>query len=133
MKANEFEASKHQRQVVNRFNHYIQEGDDNFEKDITARQRVSADPQTATTTDADTLPAPASDTPVAPGSGPESTPPATAQGKKQKPRKAPKNAASDLKTRISSSEYLLTPEIASWKHRFRVMLALSLVLAAGTA
>ncbi|KAF9960777.1 Arginyl-tRNA--protein transferase 1 [Mortierella alpina] len=122
MKANEFEASKHQRQVVNRFNHYIQEGDDNFEKDITARQRISADPQTATTTDADTLPAPASDTPVAPGSGPESTPSATAQGKKQKPRKAPKNAASDLKTRISSSEYLLTPEIATWKHRFRTKL-----------
>ncbi|KAG9324720.1 hypothetical protein KVV02_002498 [Mortierella alpina] len=122
MKANEFEASKHQRQVVNRFNHYIQEGDDNFEKDITAHQRESADPQTTTTTDADTLPAASSETPVISGSGPEATPPTTAQGKKQKPRKAPKNAATDLKTRISSSEFLLTPEIASWKHRFRTKL-----------
>ncbi|KAF9572242.1 Arginyl-tRNA--protein transferase 1 [Mortierella alpina] len=121
MKANEFEASKHQRQVVNRFNHYIQEGDDNFERDIKARQRESVSSETATSAEADTPSVAASDTPVASGSGPESTPPATTQGKKQKPRKAPKNASTDLKTRISSSEYLLTPEITSWKHRFRLM------------
>ncbi|KAF9957002.1 Arginyl-tRNA--protein transferase 1 [Mortierella alpina] len=126
MKANEFEASKHQRQVVNRFNHYIQEGDDNFEKDITARQRQNTDPLAASTKAADSLPAAGPDTPIASGSGPESTLPAAAaaaaQGKKQKPRKAPKNAATDLKTRISSSEYLLAPEITSWRHRFRTKL-----------
>ncbi|CAO3569189.1 unnamed protein product [Mortierella alpina] len=127
MKANEFEASKHQRQVVNRFNHYIQEGDDNFEKDITARQGQSADSPAASTKDSGDLPAAGSDAPAVPRSGLESTLPAAAaaaaaQGKKQKPRKAAKNAATDLKTRISSSEYLLNAEIASWKHRFRTKL-----------
>ncbi|KAG0369224.1 arginine-tRNA-protein transferase [Gamsiella multidivaricata] len=123
MKAHEFAPSKHQRQIVNRFNNYVQEGDENFEKDIASRLEQSSE-----TKDASAL-----NTEVASTSLTKSVPETTAsndaapstsegQGKKQKPRKAPKNAASDLKTRIRSSEYLLSPEITSWKHRLRVKL-----------
>ncbi|KAG0205447.1 Arginyl-tRNA--protein transferase 1 [Mortierella sp. GBA30] len=121
MKANEFEASKHQRQVVNRFNHYIQEGDDNFEKDIVARHQESSGKEITSTTDAGTPPASTSDANATTGA-PDSTPSVAIQGKKQKPRKAPKNTATDLKTRIRSSEYLCSPDITSWKHRFRAKL-----------
>ncbi|KAI9232798.1 hypothetical protein MVEG_08055 [Podila verticillata NRRL 6337] len=101
MKANEFEASKHQRQIVNRFNHFIQEGDENLEKDIAARQNVDA-------TMAEGKSQPMDETPV--------------NEKKQKPRKPPKNAPTDLRSRIHASEYKLGPEKATWKHRFRVQL-----------
>ncbi|KAF9357660.1 Arginyl-tRNA--protein transferase 1 [Mortierella sp. AD094] len=119
LKASEFEASKHQRQVVNRFNNYIQEGDENFEKDIASRQEArkqSSDAENKSseleTTAPSTEPTSSSmDTPT-PAEAP-------APGKKQKPRKPPKNVATDLRTRIRSSEYLLSPEITSWKHRLR--------------
>ncbi|KAF9382875.1 Arginyl-tRNA--protein transferase 1 [Podila verticillata] len=101
MKANEFEASKHQRQIVNRFNHFIQEGDENLEKDIAARQNEDA-------TMAEGNSQPTDETPV--------------NEKKQKPRKPPKNAPTDLRSRIHASEYKLGPEKATWKHRFRVQL-----------
>ncbi|KAF9909074.1 Arginyl-tRNA--protein transferase 1 [Linnemannia zychae] len=116
MEANEFEASKHQRQVVNRFNNFIQEGDDNFDKDIAARQqeRKATEKGGSEETKPEDESEQSSATAIA-------ATPATA-GKKQKPRKAPKNVATDLRTRIRSSEYLLSPDITSWKHRLRIKL-----------
>ncbi|KAG0077816.1 Arginyl-tRNA--protein transferase 1 [Podila epicladia] len=105
MRANEFEASKHQRQIVNRFNHFIQEGDENMEKDITARMNANQD---AAMTESTSGPEPMDETPV--------------NEKKQKPRKPPKNAPTDLRSRIHASEYMLGPEKATWKHQFRVKL-----------
>lgn len=103
MRANEFEASKHQRQIVNRFNHFIQEGDEHMEKDITARMNANQD---AAMTESTSGPEPMDETPV--------------NEKKQKPRKPPKNAPTDLRSRIHASEYMLGPEKATWKHQFRV-------------
>ncbi|KAF9186190.1 Arginyl-tRNA--protein transferase 1 [Haplosporangium sp. Z 767] len=122
MKANEFEASKHQRQAVNRFNHFIQEGDENFDRDIAARQQESADANKETRSDPE--PASTSISETASTSTPAAKSGAAADSgiKKQKPRKPPKNVASDLRTRIRSSEYLLSPEITSWKHRLRIKL-----------
>lgn len=100
MKANEFEASKHQRQIVNRFNHFVQEGDENMEKDIAARQNADS------TIAEDKSEQPMDETPV--------------NEKKQKPRKPPKNAPTDLRSRIRASEYKLGPEKETWRHRFRV-------------
>ncbi|KAG0016564.1 Arginyl-tRNA--protein transferase 1 [Podila clonocystis] len=105
MRANEFEASKHQRQIVNRFNHFIQEGDENMEKDITARMNANQD---AAMTEGTSGPEPMDETPV--------------NEKKQKPRKPPKNAPIDLRSRIRASEYMLCSENATWKHQFRVKL-----------
>ncbi|KAF9315504.1 Arginyl-tRNA--protein transferase 1 [Podila horticola] len=105
MKANEFEASKHQRQIVNRFNHFIQEGDEHMEKDIATRMNANQD--TPMTEDI---------------SGPEPMDETPVNEKKQKPRKPPKNAPTDLRSRIHSSEYKLSAQKANWKHRFRVKL-----------
>ncbi|KAF9131764.1 Arginyl-tRNA--protein transferase 1 [Mortierella sp. 14UC] len=118
MKANEFEASKHQRQVVNRFNNFIQEGDDNFDKDIAARQqeRKAAEKGGSGETKPETGSEQSTTTTKA------TEPAAVTVGKKQKPRKAPKNVATDLRTRIRSSEYLLSPDLTSWKHRLRIKL-----------
>lgn len=122
MRANDFEASKHQRQIVNRFNNFVQEGDDNFDKDIAARQKESQAPEKGgsekTTAEA------GSDQPTAIEDSVTTTTETVATtlstGKKQKPRKAPKNVATDLRTRIRSSEYIHSPDITSWKHRLRV-------------
>ncbi|KAF9206336.1 Arginyl-tRNA--protein transferase 1 [Haplosporangium sp. Z 27] len=116
LKASEFEASKHQRQIVNRFNNYIQEGDENFEKDIISRQKArkqDPDSENSEPSTSSTVPLSTTETTSVEAPAPE---------KKQKPRKPPKNVATDLRTRIRSSEYLLSPEITSWKHRFKVRL-----------
>lgn len=110
MKANEFEASKHQRQIVNRFNHFIQEGDEHMEKDIATRMNANQD--TPMTEDI---------------SGPEPMDETPVNEKKQKPRKPPKNAPTDLRSRIHSSEYKLSAQKANWKHRFRVRVHSDLV------
>ncbi|KAF9102755.1 Arginyl-tRNA--protein transferase 1 [Mortierella sp. AM989] len=112
LKASEFEASRHQRQVVNRFNNFVQEGDEKFEKDIASRQKAR---QQNSNTENKSL-----DDTTASTSATETPAPTTEQ--KQKPRKPPKNAATDLRTRIHSSEYLLSPGIKSWKHRLRITL-----------
>ncbi|KAF9996590.1 Arginyl-tRNA--protein transferase 1, partial [Modicella reniformis] len=120
MTVNEFEASKHQRQIVNRFNNFMQEGDENFEKDIASRKQQSSEDaakEDPSSTSIFTKEKPAEE-PSRPKDDAEA-PAATVEGKKQKPRKPPKNAASDLRTRIRSSEYLLSPEITSWKHHLR--------------
>lgn len=119
MRANDFEASKHQRQVVNRFNNFVQEGDDNFDKDIAARQKES---QAAEKGGAGKTKPEAGSEPAATEASSSTTETAAtpSTSKKQKPRKAPKNVATDLRTRIRSSEYLLSPDITSWKHRLRV-------------
>ncbi|KAG0302833.1 Arginyl-tRNA--protein transferase 1 [Dissophora globulifera] len=147
MEANKFEPSKHQRQILNRFNNFIQEGDNNFEKDIVARQQEhaasentaleSAGAESAATiaTESNTATTSSNDAAaVVVAEATESTSTATAnitgssgggtEGKKQKqkPRKAPKNASADLKTRIRSSEYLRSPDITEWKHRLRIRL-----------
>ncbi|KAI8598068.1 arginine-tRNA-protein transferase [Dissophora ornata] len=128
MKANEFEASKHQRQIVNRFNNYVQEGDENFEKDISSQQDESARAKNQSSGDTQTTLTSVSESAAAADATSTSNDAmvsaTTAEGKKQKqkPKKAPKNAATDIKTRIRSSEYLRSPEITSWKHRFRVEL-----------
>ncbi|KAF9928058.1 Arginyl-tRNA--protein transferase 1 [Linnemannia zychae] len=114
MKANDFQASKHQRQIVNRFNNFVQEGDDNFDRDIAARQKESEtklDEKSGAKSKSDSS-LEQQDISVEPFSA----------DKKQKPRKAPKSAATDLRTRIRSSEYLLSPDITSWKHRLRIKL-----------
>lgn len=120
MRANDFEASKHQRQVVNRFNNFVQEGDDNFDKDIAARQKESQAAEKGgagkTKSEAESEIAAAE----APSSTTETAEATPSTNKKQKPRKAPKNVATDLRTRIRSSEYLRSPDITSWKHRLRV-------------
>ncbi|KAF9430488.1 Arginyl-tRNA--protein transferase 1 [Podila epigama] len=105
MKANEFEASKHQRQTVNRFNHFVQEGDEKFEKDIAERLQEHQD-ATMTEAKADT----------------ESVDDVSGQQKKQKPRKPAKNVPTDLRSRIQAAEYEHGPEDAVWKHRFKVKL-----------
>jgi hypothetical protein len=111
MEAGKYEASKHQRQIVNRFNKFIQEGDENFDKDIASRRlegsSMAVGPQDTST--AETLPSTGAETSME-----------IVEGKKQKPKKPPKNVTTDLKTRIRSSEYLHSPEITSWKHRLRV-------------
>ncbi|KAK3812288.1 MAG: arginine-tRNA-protein transferase [Benniella sp.] len=113
MEAGKYEASKHQRQIVNRFNKFIQEGDENFDKDIASRRleesSMAVEPQDAST--AETLPSTGAETSME-----------IVEGKKQKPKKPPKNVTTDLKTRIRSSEYLHSPEITSWKHRLRIKL-----------
>ncbi|KAG0281544.1 Arginyl-tRNA--protein transferase 1 [Linnemannia exigua] len=118
MRANDFEASKHQRQVVNRFNNFVQEGDDNFDKDIAARQqeRKAVETGGSEVTQPETGTEQSTVTPTTT----EAT--AGSANRKQKPRKAPKNVATDLRTRIRSSEYLLSPDITSWKHRLRIKL-----------
>jgi hypothetical protein len=123
MKANEYEASKHQRQVVNRFNNFIQEGDDNFDKDIAARQqeRKTAEKGESEETKPETGLEQSTVTTEAAG------PAALCSAKKQKPRKAPKNVAANLRTRIRSSEYLHSPDITSWKHRLRVCFCHSII------
>ncbi|GJJ72989.1 arginyl-tRNA---protein transferase [Entomortierella parvispora] len=108
MKANEFEASKHQRQVVNRFNTFIHDGDSNFEKDIASRQRAESLKSAEKKKDASDIPA------TDEGQSSVKKPP--------KPKKS-KNVSTDLKTRIHSSEYLLAEdEGVEWKHRFKVKL-----------
>lgn len=106
MKANEFEASKHQRQVVNRFNTFIHDGDANFEKDIASRQQSGANTSTEKEKDS------------ADATGAIEEPLTV---KKPHKLKKSKNVATDLKTRIYSSEYLLAEDQgADWKHQFRV-------------
>ncbi|ORZ12027.1 arginine-tRNA-protein transferase [Lobosporangium transversale] len=128
LNANEFEASKHQRQIVNRFNTYIQEGDDSFEKDITLRkaersevekQESSKDSIETSSTAATLIPTASTpiSTPKEPGTSASTTP-----SKKQKQKKPPKNAPQDLRTRIRLSEYLHSPEVSSWKHRLKIIL-----------
>ncbi|KAG0244006.1 Arginyl-tRNA--protein transferase 1 [Mortierella sp. GBA43] len=107
MDANKYEASKHQRQIVNRFNTFMQEGDKNFEKDIASRKQESSNVKEDAAE-----PLPSNDVEA-------ST--ATVEVKK-KQKKPPKNVASDLRTRIRSSEYLNSPEITSWKHRLKIKL-----------
>ncbi|KAG0066537.1 Arginyl-tRNA--protein transferase 1 [Linnemannia elongata] len=121
MRANDFEASKHQRQIVNRFNNFVQEGDDKFDEDIAARQKESqaAEKGGAEKTKPESGLEPAA---TEASSSTTETAAATPTSKKQKPRKAPKNVATDLRTRIRSSEYLLSPDITSWKHRLRIKL-----------
>ncbi|KAG0220196.1 Arginyl-tRNA--protein transferase 1 [Mortierella sp. NVP41] len=124
MRANDFEASKHQRQVINRFNNFVQEGDDNFDKDIASRQQESVSAEKGASANS-TEPEVGSELPAAfEGSttAAETAAATATAGKKQKPRKAPKNVATDLRTRIRSSEYLLSPDITSWKHRLRIKL-----------
>ncbi|KAF9147361.1 Arginyl-tRNA--protein transferase 1 [Linnemannia schmuckeri] len=123
MRANDFEASKHQRQIVNRFNNFVQEGDDNFDKDIAARQKGSqaAEKNGSAKTKSEAGSEQTTTTEVA-SSTMETTAATSSTGKKQKPRKAPKNVATDLRTRIRSSEYLHSPDITSWKHRLRIKL-----------
>ncbi|KAG0298265.1 Arginyl-tRNA--protein transferase 1 [Linnemannia gamsii] len=124
MRANDFEASKHQRQIVNRFNNFVQEGDDNFDKDIAVRQKESQAAEKGES--AKTTAEAGSDQPTAIEDSATTTTEAAAAklstGKKQKPRKAPKNVATDLRTRIRSSEYIHSPDITSWKHRLRIKL-----------
>jgi hypothetical protein len=121
MKANEFAPSKHQRQIVNRFNNFVQEGDESFEKDIASRQQENIGAKKVSSVSADavstSLSEPAAETSV---SSEAIVSLSGAGGKKQKPRKPAKNAAADLRTRIRLSEYLCSPEITSWKHRLRV-------------
>jgi superoxide dismutase len=108
MKANEFEASKHQRQIVNRFNTFVQDGDTNFEKDI--QSRIQAASKSTEENAAATTAAP-EDTDISMESS---------SVKKLKPKKS-KNVATDLKTRIHSSEYLVSEDkTVDWKHRFKV-------------
>ncbi|KAG0013412.1 Arginyl-tRNA--protein transferase 1 [Entomortierella chlamydospora] len=116
--ASEFQASKHQRQVVNRFNNYIQEGDENFEKDIVSRQEARKQSSNAENKSSE----PETTAPSIEPTDTSALAEVPAPGKKQKPRKPPKNVAADLITRIRSSEYLLSPEITSWKHRLRIVL-----------
>jgi len=106
MKANEFEASKHQRQVVNRFNTFIHDGDANFEKDIAGRLQTEASKSNKKEKDATET------------TGAIEEPPSVK--KPQKPKKS-KNVATDLKTRIHCSEYQLAEDQGvDWKHRFKV-------------
>jgi hypothetical protein len=123
MRANDFEASKHQRQIVNRFNNFIQEGDENFDKDIAARQKesqaaVKGESATTTAEAGSNQSTTSEDSVTTITAAAAAAAPSTS--KKQKPRKAPKNVATDLRTRIRSSEYLHSPDITSWKHRLRV-------------
>ncbi|KAG0051072.1 Arginyl-tRNA--protein transferase 1 [Gryganskiella cystojenkinii] len=106
MKAHEFEASKHQRQVVNRFNTFIQDGDAKFEEDIHCRLETESKSAENTETTLETE---------------ETT--AAAPGKKAPKPKKSKNVARDLKTRIHCSEYLLAEDNGDdWKHKFKVKL-----------
>ncbi|KAF8982094.1 Arginyl-tRNA--protein transferase 1 [Entomortierella lignicola] len=92
------------------------EGDENFEKDIISRQKArKQDPDSENSEPSTSSTEPLSTTETASVEAP-------APEKKQKPRKPPKNVATDLRTRIRSSEYLLSPEITSWKHRLKVRL-----------
>ncbi|KAK3842281.1 MAG: arginine-tRNA-protein transferase [Linnemannia gamsii] len=118
MRANDFEASKHQRQVVNRFNTFVQEGDDKFDKDIAARQqeRKAAEKGGSEETKLEAGSEQHTETAMATEAA------AGSASKTQKPKKAPKNVVTDLRTRIRSSEYLLSPDITSWKHRLRIKL-----------
>lgn len=125
MESNKYEASRHQRQIVNRFNKFMQEGDETFEKDITSRKQedsIVKDDTVSTSTfkvDSTSEPLLSNDTEASAE---------TVGKKKQKPKKPPKNVASDLRTRIRSSEYLLSPEITSWKHRLKVRSLFSFVV-----
>ncbi|KAI1318268.1 Arginyl-tRNA--protein transferase 1 [Mortierella claussenii] len=130
MEAKKYEASKHQRQIVNRFNTYVREGDDNFEKDIQSRmQRRSEEEKstsnggsTSTSVVAEAAGAGAGSAEVsAPSSLPtDASTTMSVAGKKPKQKRPPKNAPTDLKSRIHSSEYLLSPDVTFWKHRLRV-------------
>lgn len=109
MKANKFEASKHQRQIVNRFNTFVQEGDTNFEKDI--QSRIQAASKSTEENTAAATPAPEDE---------DITMESSSVKKPQKPKKS-KNVVTDLKTRIHSSEYLVSEDqTVDWKHRFKV-------------
>ncbi|KAF9584288.1 Arginyl-tRNA--protein transferase 1 [Lunasporangiospora selenospora] len=115
MEANEFQASKHQRHIVNRLNHFVQDGEPGIESDIIARQNGSEGGAASTTTTPETTTKETTE-------AEETTSDATMAGKKQKQRKAKKNAPTDLISRIRSSEYLNWTDIKEWKHRFKVKL-----------
>ncbi|KAG0345470.1 Arginyl-tRNA--protein transferase 1 [Podila humilis] len=108
MLANEFEASKHQRQIVNRFNHFIQDGDENMERDIASRKKATKNVDGASNSEGAAGPERMEDTPM--------------NDEKQKPRKHPKNAPTDLKSRIHASELELNVDKLGWKHKFKVKL-----------
>ncbi|KAF9161880.1 hypothetical protein DFQ26_004069, partial [Actinomortierella ambigua] len=135
MEALKYHASKHQRNLVNRFNRFVSdEGDETFERDIQAQlsKESSKPPDTAekgengaqpaaTNTGVHATTASATEGDVAPLSNDERKALVAAEAKrqKQKQKKVLKEMPQNLVDKIHLAEYSRHPDQTAWRHRFK--------------
>ncbi|KAF9969399.1 Arginyl-tRNA--protein transferase 1 [Actinomortierella ambigua] len=131
MEALKYRASKHQRNLVNRFNRFAsEEGDETFEREIQAqlgnqgKTEGAKDAQPSTKETGVHVPDEANTDQNAPLSDADANAQAAAEAKrqKQKQKKVLKEMPKSHVDKIHLAEYSLHPDQTKWRHRFKVKL-----------